>query len=701
MNEKYKNLEKYSINLNEEVKKNKIDPIIGRDEEIKNVIRILSRKTKNNPILIGNPGVGKTAIAQGIAMKIVNKDIPNHLQNKTVYSLDLGEVVAGAKFQGEFEERLKSIMNEVKENQDEIILFIDEIHMIIGAGKTSGAMDAANLLKPMLARGELSCIGATTLEEYKLHIEQDAAFERRFQKVIVSEPTKEASINILRGLKENFEVYHGVKIEDEAIIAAVNASSRYINDRFLPDKAIDLLDEAAANINVQLASEPDKLENLNRKITSLEIEKKALKTSNSQKDVLEEVSSELQKVKKEAKEYQKEWDYQKDIMLEQKKLKKKLLEKNQEFESAKQKLEYEKAAKLEYQEIPLLKEKIKELSNKLKGYKILNDIVTPKEIYIIISRLTGIPVENLQIEDKEKLLNLESKLNEQVIGQENAAYELAGSIIRNRVNISDPNKPIGTFLFLGPTGVGKTEISKSLSYELFNDKQKMFRLDMSEFMEKHSVSKIVGAPPGYIGYESGSSLCEYVRTNPYSIILFDEIEKAHVDVLNILLQILDEGHLTDNKGRKVNFKNTIVIMTSNIASELIIDNPNISMEELEHILKGYLRPEFINRIDEVIKFNPINEELYKKISKKLLNEFKYRLENINVELEYSQDLIEHIYKNSYTKEYGARTIKRYIQKEIENKIAYHLVEKDDSSKYVIKLEVIDENITVLNKKIPI
>ncbi len=672
-------LNKFAINLTNQAKENKIDPIIGRDEELKSVIRILSRKTKNNPILLGEPGVGKTAIVEGLAQKIVQNNIPKQLKDKEVYSLDLGAVVAGAKFQGEFEERLKGLMDEVKQNNDKIILFIDEIHMIIGAGKTSGAMDGANLLKPMLARGELNCIGATTFSEYKENIEKDAAFERRFQKVLVNEPSETEAINILRGIKENLEVYHGIKIEDEAIQTAVKASTRYISDRFLPDKAIDLIDEAAANINVQLGSEPEELDNINRQITSLEIEKKALKGDKKSKERFEEVSTQLKTLKQRYKELNAKWEEQKKLIVQERELKKDLQSKYNELNFAKQNLQYEKAAELEYSTIPKLKEKLAEIEQDDENNKLINDVLTKKDVYLVISRLTNIPLEKLEKETREKLLHLKENLDQKVIGQEQATEDLTNSIIRNRVDISDPNRPIGSFLFLGPTGVGKTEIAKTLSYELFDSLKNMFRIDMSEYMEKHSVSRLIGSPPGYIGYETGGTLTEYVRNNPYSIILFDEIEKAHLDVLNILLQILDDGHITDSKGRVVNFKNTVVIMTSNIGSELILENPNIKLSELEGTLKSYLKPEFINRIDSVIKFNPITKESYKLITKKLLDELANRLKGNEVNITYSDKVIDYIYKKSYTEEFGARPIRRFIQNNIENELAFKILETNSES----------------------
>ncbi|MFV0288599.1 MAG: ATP-dependent Clp protease ATP-binding subunit [Mycoplasmatales bacterium] len=667
-----KNLNKFAINLTEQARNNKIDPIIGREEEIKNVIRILARKTKNNPILLGEPGVGKTAIVEGLALKIIQNNIPKQLKDKEVYALDLGALVAGAKFQGEFEERLKGLMEEVKQNNDKVILFIDEIHMIIGIGKTSGAMDGANLLKPMLARGELNCIGATTLGEFKENIEKDAAFERRFQRVLVKEPSITEAVNILRGIKENLEVYHGIQIEDEAILTAVKASDRYISERFLPDKAIDLIDEAAANINVKLGSEPEELAKLTTKITSLEIEKKALKGTKKNKERYEQVKEELTKIKVLEKELKDKWEVQKSQINQEQELKRELQSKANDLIIAKQNLEYEKAATLEYSTIPKLKEKLQNFT-KDNQEKLVNDILTPADIYLVISRLTNIPVQNLKADTKEKLLHLESNLTKKVLGQNKATQEIANAVIRNQVNISDPNKPIGTFLFLGPTGVGKTEIAKALSYELFDSLKNMFRIDMSEYMEKHAVSRLIGSPPGYIGFESGGTLTEYVRTNPYSVILFDEIEKAHPDVLNILLQILDEGHITDAKGKTINFKNTIIVMTSNIGSDLILQNPMITLEQLEDKLMGHLKPELINRIDTIIKFNPINKTMYKEITKKLLKELQVRLQDNEISLTYDKELLDYIYEVSYKEQFGARPIKRFIQSQIENQIALFIL----------------------------
>lgn len=689
--EKYETLEKYAINLTDKAKTNKIDPIIGRDEEIRNVIRILSRKSKNNPVLIGDPGVGKTAIIEGLALRIVSRNVPKMLENKEIYSLDLGLLVAGAKFQGEFEERLKAVIEEVKNNQEKILLFIDEIHLLIGAGKTTGSMDAANLLKPELARGELNAIGATTLKEYRENIEKDPAFERRFQRVLVNEPTEKESLNILRGLKDTLEAYHGVRIFDEALQVAVNASSRYINDRFLPDKAIDLVDEAAANINVQVNSEPESMEKIAREITSLEIEKKALKGSKKNKEEYKEVEEKLKEFKQQYGSMNKQWLEQKDLIIKQKELKTSLTESKKELEMARNHLKYERAAELEYATIPELEEKLAKTNEKLTTEKIIRDEVTPKEIYTVVSKLTNIPVESLQEKTKEKLLHLEQRLNKRVIDQKEAIRLVTESIIRSRVNLSDPSKPIGSFLFLGPTGTGKTEVAKSLAFELFDDEHKMFRIDMSEFMEKHSISKLIGAPPGYVGYEAGGNLTEYIRRNPYSVILIDEIEKGHPDVLNILLQILDDGHVTDNQGNTVNFKNTIIIMTSNIASDIIIENQAITLKELEKELKGYLRPEFINRIDAIVKFNSITKDTYKKIVIKFLDELVTRVKEQEKELKYNDEIVEQVYENSYVPEFGARPVKRYIQNEIENKLALFLLENDSES---ITLNIKDNNIVI-------
>ncbi len=691
MDEKFKNLNKFATNVTALAKEQKLDPIIGRDDEIRNVIRILSRKSKNNPVLIGEPGVGKTAIVEGLANRIVSGDIPDHLRNKEIYSLDLGSLVAGAKFQGEFEERLKEVMREVSENQDTVILFIDEIHMLIGMGKTSGAMDGANLLKPMLARGELSCIGATTLSEYRENIEKDAAFERRFQKVLVNEPTFDEALSILRGLKFNLEAFHGVRIEDEALVAAVKTSSRYITDRFLPDKAIDLVDEAAANINVQLNSQPEALEAISRELLKLEIEKKALKGSKKNKEHYQEVSEQLRRVKTEFDVLNDSWQQEKQAATKVKELKDQLGRAQNELNSAMQSLEYEKAARLEYETIPSLKSQLEAAKEYETSHKMVADVVNPESIYVIISKLTNIPIDSLKAETKDKLLTLEADINKQVIGQNEAAKQITGSIIRSRMNIGNPDRPIGSFLFMGPTGVGKTEVCKVLAEMLFNKRENICRIDMSEYMEKHSVSRLIGAPPGYVGFEEGGKLTEYVRTNPYSIVLFDEIEKAHPDVLNVLLQVLDDGRLTDSKGKTVNFKNTIIVMTSNLGSQMMLEHGSLDNSQLVSILKDYLKPEFINRIDSVVQFNSMSDEMYKQIVKLTLDGLVSRLAENDLNVTYSPDLIDFVYEQSYNPEFGARPIKRFVQDHIETKIAYHMLEHDNSN---LNIVLVDNQIVI-------
>lgn len=684
--EKFENLNKFAINVTKLSREQKLDPIIGRDDEIRNVIRILSRKTKNNPVLIGEPGVGKTAIVEGLANRIVAGDIPDHLRGKEIYSLDLGSIVAGAKFQGEFEERLKAIIKEVSENQDKVILFIDEIHMLIGMGKTSGAMDGANLLKPMLARGELSCIGATTLAEYKENIEKDAAFERRFQKVLVNEPTREEALSILRGLKFNLEAYHGVRIEDDALVTAIRTSSRYITDRFLPDKAIDLIDEAAANINVQLNSQPEELEEISRNKIKLEIEKKALKGSKKNKDRYKEVTEELKLVTDKYNILNDKWQEEKGVAIKVKNLKDELRSARSNLTIAMQNLEYEKAARLEYETIPNLEKKLEEAKEVEQATKMVADVVDSNNIYEIIARLTNIPVDAIKEETKDKLLSLEANINKQVIGQEDAAKSIVNSIIRSRMNIGNPNRPIGSFLFLGPTGVGKTEVCKVLADKLFDNRENICRIDMSEYMEKHSVSRLIGAPPGYVGFEQGGKLTDYIRTNPYSIVLFDEIEKAHPDVLNILLQVLDDGRLTDSKGKVVNFKNTIIVMTSNIGSGLELDEAELMLE-----LKQYLKPEFINRIDSIVRFNSMTSEMHEAITKLSLEQLVTRLSENEIIVNYDDELIKYVSDNAYNPEFGARPIKRYIQDHVENKIAYYLLENDTKQ---VSLTIVDDKIVI-------
>ncbi len=692
MDEKLKNLKKFATNITELARQQKIDPIIGRDEEIRNVIRILSRKSKNNPVLIGEPGVGKTAIVEGLANRIVSGDVPDHLRNKEIYSLDLGGLVAGAKFQGEFEERLKTVMEEVSQNQDTVILFIDEIHMLIGMGKTSSAMDGANLLKPMLARGELSCIGATTLNEFRENIEKDSAFERRFQKVYVNEPSFDEALSILRGLKFNLETYHGVRIEDEALVTAVKTSTRYITDRFLPDKAIDLIDEAAANINVQLNSEPEELEAVKRNLLKLEIEKKALKGSKKNKERFLEVEQELNEVRADYERLNKLWQEEKQLATKVSSIKDKLRVAKNDLNIAMQALEYEKAARLEYDTIPKLEQELAFAKSNKQKTKMVGDVVDSSSVYAIIARLTNIPVESLEADTRERLLGLESEINTKVIGQQEASHKIVNSIVRSRMNIGNPERPIGSFLFLGPTGVGKTEVCKVLAKQMFDNRDNICRIDMSEYMEKHSVSRLIGAPPGYVGYEEGGKLTEYVRRNPYSIVLFDEIEKAHPDVLNVLLQVLDDGRLTDSRGKLVNFKNTIIVMTSNIGSDIILNNSQIEDSQVISLLKQYLKPEFINRIDSIVTFNPMTIEMYEQITNITISNLKERLAEIDVVLTFDSDVSKYIAKQSFEPEFGARPIKRYVQDYIENKIAYYMLEHDNKNiNLMIKEDKIEIN----------
>lgn len=680
---KIDNLKKYAININEQAKNNKLDLIIGRENEISSIIRILARKSKNNPILIGQPGVGKTAIVEGLALRIINNDVPSVLKNKEIYSLDLGALVAGAKFQGEFEERLKAVIEEVSTNQDKIILFIDEIHMIVGAGKTSGSMDAANLLKPMLARGELNCIGATTLNEYRENIEKDTAFERRFQKIIVHEPSKKESLTILRGIKNAYETYHQVKISDDALISAIDASDRYISDRFLPDKAIDLIDEASANVNVQLNSEPEELEALKRECFNYEMELKALKGDKNKSELKGDLQKQIDELKAKISTLEKQWQEEKNNRQKVNELEQQLRMAKIKLKEAKNNLDYETAAKYEYNIIPNLikdKEKASDFSSGM-----LSNQVESEDILTIISRLTNIPLTNLVKSEKEKLINLNDKFQKRVIGQEKATKAVSDAVIRSKVNLNDPNKPIGSFMFLGPTGVGKTEVAKTLAEELMDDESKIIRIDMSEYMESHSVAKLIGAPPGYIGYEQGGYLTEMVRRNPYSIVLFDEVEKAHPEVLNILLQILDEGKLTDSRGNEINFKNTIIILTSNIASNLIMDQPDVTIEQLKTEVLKYIKPEVYNRIDSVIKFNALSKENYHEIYRLQLEKLTERLEQNAIALSVSDEAIKVMIDKTYSKTFGARPIKRYIQEELENKIAHLILENEDLTSVEVKL----------------
>ena len=604
-----KPLEKYGRDITKAAKDGKIDPVIGRDEEIRSITRILSRKTKNNPVLIGEPGVGKTAIVEGLAQRIIKGDVPNNLKDKTIWELDMGALVAGAKYRGEFEERLKAVLKEVKDSEGNIIMFIDEIHMIVGAGALEGAMDAGNMLKPMLARGEVHCIGATTLNEYRKYIEKDAALERRFQKVLVKEPTVLDTITILRGLKSKFEVFHGVTIKDKALIAAATLSDRYITDRFLPDKAIDLVDEAAATIKVQMESVPTALDNLERNIMRLEIEKEALKKEkdNISKNRITEIDKELDNLKLKEKDLKTKWEEEKTVNTKISKKKEEIDRANFELETAENSYDLESAARLRHGTIPKLEKELASLEEINKS-EILSDTVDEESIAAIISKWTNIPVSKLAEGDKEKLLHLEDKMKERVKGQDNAIHLVTEAIIRSRAGIKDPNRPIGSFIFLGPTGVGKTEVARTLAYELFDDERHMIRIDMSEYMESHSVARLIGAPPGYVGYDEGGQLTEAVRRNPYSIVLFDEIEKAHHDVFNVLLQILDDGRITDGQGRTVDFKNTIIIMTSNLGSEYILDNKDNANELVMQELRSTFKPEFINRIDEIIIFNSLTKD---------------------------------------------------------------------------------------------
>jgi ATP-dependent Clp protease ATP-binding subunit ClpB len=676
-NEEENVLEKYGRNIIEEVKKGKIDPVIGRDEEIRSITRVLSRKTKNNPVLIGEPGVGKTAIIEGLALRIVKGDVPNSLKNKIVWELDMAALIAGAKYRGEFEERLKNVLNEIKKSEGNIILFIDEIHTIVGSGNMEGAMDTSNILKPMLARGEIHVIGATTLNEYRKYIEKDGALERRFQKILVNEPTVEDTITILRGLKQRFEIHHGVSIQDKALIAAATLSNRYITDRFLPDKAIDLVDEACATIRVQMDSVPTSLDTLTRKIMRLEIEKQAIK---KEKDELsnkrkEEIDLELSKLKSQEKELTDAWNKEKEANLKLKNKKKELEQANFDLEQAENEYNLEKAAILRHGEIPKLEQELKELKEQAKN-KLLSDTVDSDDIASVISKWTNIPISKLMSSEKEKLLNLEENMKKRVIGQDEALKLVSDSILKSRSGIKDPNRPIGSFIFLGPTGVGKTEIAKTLAYELFDDEKHIVRIDMSEYMEKFSTSRLIGSPPGYVGYEEGGQLTEAVRRNPYSIVLFDEVEKAHPDVLNLLLQILDDGRITDSNGRTVDFKNTIIIMTSNIGSELILDgNTDLVLPEL----KKYFRPEFINRVDDIVVFKPLSEESISKILDKIVSDIELRLKDNNIHIKLTEKAKKQIVEEGFDPNYGARPLKRLVSRIIETEISKLII--SDKIKY--------------------
>ncbi len=670
-------LEKYGRDVVELAKQGKIDPVIGRDEEIRRIIKILSRKTKNNPVLIGEPGVGKTAIVEGLARRIVSKDVPDSLKDKTIFELDMASLVAGAMYRGEFEQRLKAVLKKIKESEGKIILFIDEIHLIVGAGKTDGAMDAGNILKPMLARGELHCIGATTLNEYHKYIEKDQALERRFQKVMVSEPTVDDTISILRGLKERFEVHHGVHIKDNAVIAAAVMSNRYITDRFLPDKAIDLIDEACASTRLALDSMPVELDNIERRITQIKIELVAIKKDNDASSLkrCEELETELKDLNLKEKELKDKWIYEKNEIKNLKEKKTLLDKKRFELEKAYNEGNFEKASKLQYQEIPSLEKEISNFENQNKDNKLLSETVSDEDIAQVVSKWTNIPVSKLMKGDREKVLSLKDNLKERVIGQDEAIELVADAIIRQRAGIKDENRPIGSFIFLGPTGVGKTELAKALASELFDSETHIVRIDMSEYQEPHTVARLIGAPPGYVGYDEGGQLTEAVRRNPYSIILFDEIEKAHKDIFNVLLQILDDGRLTDGQGKVVDFKNTIIIMTSNLGAELLIDDPNNKKGVID-LIKTYFKPEFLNRIDEIIVFNPLTKDIQTKIVNKMLHELDIRLISQDIHITYTDSLKQYVLNQAFDISYGARPLKRFIQKYIETYIAEQIIKSN-------------------------
>ena len=677
-------LQKFGRNICEEVKKGKIDPVIGRDEEIRKIIEILARKTKNNVILLGEPGVGKTAILEGLAERIVKDDVPSILKDKTIYELDMGALVAGAKYRGEFEERLKAVLNKIKDSDGKIILFIDEIHLIVGAGRADGALDASNMLKPLLARGEIDCIGATTLKEYREYIEKDRALERRFQPVLINEPTVEDTITILRGLKNRFETFHGVKITDNALIAAATLSNRYLTSRYLPDKAIDLVDEACASIKVELASMPNELDELERKIRQLQIEKVALSKERDEasKKRLASLNEELDVLLAKEKELNEKWRKEKQEITKVKSIKEKLEKAHFDLDVALSHSEYEKAGELQYKTIPDLEKKLKESEVSNSEGKLLSEVVNEEEIARIISRMTNIPLSKIEKGDREKVLDLKATLSKRVIGQDEALSLVSDAILRQRAGIKDSNRPIGSFLFLGPTGVGKTEVARALAESLFDSESHIIRIDMSEYMEKYSTSRLIGAPPGYVGYEEGGQLTEKVRRNPYSIVLFDEIEKAHPEVFNLLLQMLDDGRLTDSQGRVVDFKNTIIIMTSNLGSEYLLNNER---DKVNTLLHQTFKPEFLNRIDEIVYFGPLSKDVQAKIVDKMLNNLNDRLKESYYSFEFSSALKEYILESAYSPTFGARPIKRFIQNKVETIIANEIISQkvDTKHKYLV------------------
>ena len=687
-------LEKYGRDITQYVKDGKADPVIGRDEEIRSITRILSRKTKNNPVLIGEPGVGKTAIIEGLAQRIVKGDVPSSLKDKTIWELDMAALIAGAKYRGEFEERLKNVLNEVKKSEGNIIMFIDEIHMIVGAGKLEGAMDAGNMLKPMLARGEIHCIGATTLNEYRKYIEDDGALERRFQKVMVKEPSVSDTITILRGLKSRFEVHHGVSISDSALVAAATLSNRYITDRFLPDKAIDLIDEACATIRVQMDSVPENLDSLTRRIMKLQIEREAIKKDKDDisKQRVKELDAHIKEMKEEESKLRNDWEKEKAVQADIKKTKKDLEDARFKLEMAENNYDLESAARLRHGVIPELEKKLDNLKNASEN-KILSDRVTEESIASVISRWTNIPIAKLSQGEKEKVLHLEENMKKRVKGQDEALKLVSDAIIRSRSGIKDENRPIGSFIFLGPTGVGKTEVARTLAYELFDDEKHMVRIDMSEYMESHSVARLIGAPPGYVGYDEGGQLTEAVRRNPYSIVLFDEIEKAHKDVLNILLQILDDGRITDGHGRTVDFKNTIIIMTSNVGSEYVLDG-KVDEDVIKAELKNYFRPEFLNRVDEIIVFNALTKDVIYQILDKLVDDLNKKLKHQRITIKLNDKSRDWIVANGYDHNFGARPLKRFLSKHLETLLAKKLIDGSVTSGDNLTVDVKDDNLII-------